>query len=273
MQVYEQVEEPTTLRAHGEVRVTTRATSYKKVRLYTHEILGYGEILPESIPEQEMDTTAYWFSVLPGPAAQLEREGVLELERGDRGPNWEEQRHRARARDSHLCRHCGAPERPDRSHDVHHLQPFRTFGYVRGENDRYLEANRLENLVTLCRSCHLRVEVDRMVRSSLAGLAHVLRHIAPLYLMCAARDIGVVSEARSTSSRQPTITIYDAAPGGSGFSEELFGLHATLLEAARDVVQRCRCQRGCPSCVGPVGEVGEDAKSNCLRLVDLLGSR
>jgi DEAD/DEAH box helicase domain-containing protein len=297
--VNQQAEDPTTLKAHGRVMITSKATSYKKVRLYTHEILGWGEISPDAIPEQEMETTAYWFSILPEMAAQLEREGLLRIEHGGRGPNWDQQRNRARARDGRCCRHCGVPERSDRAHDVHHIQPFRTFGYIRGKNDRYLEANRLKNLVTLCRSCHRRVEVDRMVRSTLGGLAHVLRHLVPLYLMSDPRDIGVVSEAQSslpavaslqdtldpgpsarsipsgdeglrTSPRLPTITIYDNAPGGLGFSEGLYELHDRLLPAARDLVRACRCQRGCPSCIGPVAEIGEDAKANCLRLLDLL---
>ena len=109
-----------------------------------------------------------------------------------------------------------------------------------------------------------------MVRGTLSGLAHVLRHIAPLYLMSAPRDIGVVTEVKSSFTKQPTVTIYDRAPGGLGFSESLYELHDTLLAAARELVTACRCRRGCPSCVGPVAEVGQDAKANCLRLLDLL---
>ena len=261
------------LKAHGDVLITSRVTSYKKVRLYTHEILGWGEIPPDTIPEQEMETTAFWFGILPELAAVLEQEGLLNMAQGDRGPNWEQQRSQTRERDGRRCQHCGAPERPGRAHDVHHIQPFRTFGYVRGKNEHYLEANRLENLVTLCTSCHRRVEADLMVRSTLGGVAHVLRHIAPLYLMSDPRDIGVVSEIRSSFTRQPTITIYDNATGGLGFSESLYELHSTLLSAARELVRGCRCQGGCPSCVGPVSEVGEDAKANCLRLLDLLLSQ
>jgi DEAD/DEAH box helicase domain-containing protein len=260
----------TTIKAHGAVLITSKPTSYKKVRLYSHEVLGWGEISPESIPEQEMETTAYWFSIVPEVAAQLEGEGLLNMTRDDRGPNWEAQRNRARARDGHRCRHCGVAERPERSHDVHHLEPFRNFGYVRGKNDHYLEANRLDNLVTLCRSCHRRVEVDRMVRGTLSALAYVLRHLAPLYLMSDARDIGVASEAKSSFAKLPTITIYDNAPGGLGFSEGLYELHNTLLAGARDLIRACRCRQGCPSCVGPVAELGEDAKANCLRLLALL---
>jgi len=272
--VYQGEQGPTTDKAHGLVLIASKVTSYKKVRLYSHEVLGWGEILPESIPEQEMETTAYWFTIQASTAARLEEEGLLNMARDDRGPNWEEQRRRARARDGYRCRHCSVAEREGRAHDVHHIQPFRTFGYVRGQNDRYLEANRLENLVTLCRSCHRRVEVDRFVQGTLGGLAYALRYLAPLYLMCDPRDIGVVSETRPThlpgGSRLPTVTIYDNSPGGLGFSEGLFELHDEMLRAAQELVDACRCPRGCPSCVGPVTEVGEDAKAGCLRLLQLL---
>jgi DEAD/DEAH box helicase domain-containing protein len=268
--VCQQEKGPTTLKAHGRVLITSKATSYKKVRLYTHETLGWGEIPPESIPEQEMETTAYWFSTLSELSARMEQEGLINTARGDRGPNWEAQRNLARERDGLRCRHCGAPERTNRAHDVHHIEPFRNFGYVRGKNDHYLQANRLENLVTLCPSCHRRVEVDRMVRGTLSGLAYVLRHLVPLYLMSSPRDIGVVSEVKSSFTKQPTITIYDSAPGGLGFSEGLYKLHDTLLKAGRELVRVCLCQRGCPSCIGPVVDVDTDAKANCLRLLDLL---
>ena len=268
--IHHQAETTGIQKAHGDVLVTSKATSFRKIRLYTHETLGWGEIDADSIPEQEMETTAFWFNLLPELSAQLEQEGLLNMARGDRGPNWAQQRNRARGRDGYRCRHCEAPERPNRTHDVHHVQPFRTFGYVRGKNDRYLEANRLANLVTLCTSCHRRVEEDLMVRGTLSGLAHVLRHIAPLYLMSDPRDIGVVSEVRSTLTKLPTVTIYDSAPGGLGFSESLYELYDDLVSAARQLVRACRCQRGCPSCVGPVAEVGDDAKANCLRLLDLL---
>jgi len=80
-----------------------------------------------------------------------------------------------------------------------------------------------------------------------------LGEIAPLYLMCDPRDIGVIAEARSTFTELPTITIYDRVPAGIGLSDELFELHDQLLRAAYDVVARCPCETGCPGCVGPIG--------------------
>lgn len=49
-------------RIHGEVMVSSIATIYKKLRLETHENLGWGQI---DIPEIELHTTAYWLALDP----------------------------------------------------------------------------------------------------------------------------------------------------------------------------------------------------------------
>jgi len=70
------------------------------------------------------------------------------------GPNWLEQREKARTRDGFKCQHCGIHEdHYARELDVHHIIPFRDFGI-----ERYIEANRLSNLITFCRSCHRKAE-------------------------------------------------------------------------------------------------------------------
>jgi DEAD/DEAH box helicase domain-containing protein len=46
-------------KAHGEVLVSALATIYKKIKLWTHENVGWGDV---RLPEQEMQTTAYWLS-------------------------------------------------------------------------------------------------------------------------------------------------------------------------------------------------------------------
>jgi DEAD/DEAH box helicase domain-containing protein len=49
--------------AHGEVHLVRRIAGYKKIRYYTHENVGYGNI---NLPDQEMHTTAVWWEVQPG---------------------------------------------------------------------------------------------------------------------------------------------------------------------------------------------------------------
>ena len=106
--------------------------------------------------------------------------------------------------------------------------------------------------------------------TALQGLANVLANVAPLYLMCDPRDIGVHHQVKSPFTKRPTIYIYDAVPGGVGFAEKLYAMHADLIGAARDLVRECACVMGCPSCVGPWTEVGQDAKSAVARLVAAL---
>ena len=53
--------------AHGDVRVNTQVVGFKKIRFYTLENVGAGNL---SMPEQEMHTTAFW---LHFPAAFLAR--------------------------------------------------------------------------------------------------------------------------------------------------------------------------------------------------------
>jgi DEAD/DEAH box helicase domain-containing protein len=43
--------------AHGDVRVNTQVVGFKKIRFYTMENVGAGQL---SMPEQELHTTAFW---------------------------------------------------------------------------------------------------------------------------------------------------------------------------------------------------------------------
>jgi DEAD/DEAH box helicase domain-containing protein len=68
--------------AHGEVHVVSRVVGFKKIKFYTNENVGSGEL---DLPEQQMHTTSYWLtipaqtmSLLPF-AADDRRDGVVGL--------------------------------------------------------------------------------------------------------------------------------------------------------------------------------------------------
>ncbi|HEX4841857.1 MAG TPA: DEAD/DEAH box helicase [bacterium] len=107
---------------------------------------------------------------------------------------------------------------------------------------------------------------DRL-QGALAALSHALHNIAPLYLMCDPHDLGRVYEIRSPHTGAPTIYLYERAPGGVGLAERLFRLHDELIASARDLITSCDCEWGCPSCVGPVLDVGSTGKVDCLALL------
>jgi DEAD/DEAH box helicase domain-containing protein len=257
--------------ACGEVLVTTRVTGYRTIKRYSHETLSWA---PIDLPEQTLRTVGYWLVLSEGLTARLQDAGVLPAP-VNYGPDWSVQRDAARARDGYRCRQCNAPEREGRQHDVHHVTPFRTFGYVPGVNDFYTLANRLDNLITLCPACHRRVERTRGARGALSGLAYLLRNLVPLHLMCDPGDLGSNVQVLGPETGLPTITLYDRVPGGAGLSARLYELMlgGELLGAALDVVRSCACADGCPGCVGPAGDVEPGTKTLTRRLLAAITGR
>jgi DEAD/DEAH box helicase domain-containing protein len=132
-------------------------------------------------------------------------------------------------------------------------------------------------------------------QSGMFGLLHALESIATLLLMCDARDLATAIGERPPSPGsdieweqtataeeitalaeneffEPNLYLYDAYPGGIGFSEPLYSAHALLLAKTRELIAACPCENGCPSCVGPAGERGERAKDAALAILARLGA-
>ncbi len=66
---------------------------------------------------------------------------------------------------------------------------------------------------------------------------------------------------------EPTLFLYDNYPGGMGFSHQLFDDTDVLLEKTLRLISQCPCRYGCPSCVGPSKEAGEQSKEVALTLL------
>jgi DEAD/DEAH box helicase domain-containing protein len=68
--------------AHGEVQVVSRVVGFKKIKFYTNENVGSGEL---DLPEQQMHTTSYWLTVPTSVTAVLpyaaddRRDGIVGL--------------------------------------------------------------------------------------------------------------------------------------------------------------------------------------------------
>jgi len=194
---------------HGEVQVVQKVVGYKKIKFYTAENLGYGDV---NLPEKDMHTTSYWFTI---PRDLLER-----------------------------------------------------LPYTQAE-----------------------------IIDGLAGLAYTLHHLAAMMLMADLRDIDrcigdksgewfvrhgrdrrTITETphaeRGGVTRHdafdPTIFIFDAYPGGIGFSDLLYVRHEQLLASAWGLIHGCPCSHGCPTCVGPTLEVGPTAKEVALAVLLLV---
>src|SRR5579864_3188911 len=126
-------------------------------------------------------------------------------------------------------------------------------------------------------------------QAGMFGLLHALESVATLLLMCDRRDLGATIGERAPRPGveeeweqfpetatdlsdakeffEPNLYLYDAYPGGIGFSEPLYRASGILLSRTRDLISACPCEKGCPSCVGPVGERHEHAKEAALEIL------
>jgi len=105
---------------------------------------------------------------------------------------------------------------------------------------------------------------------SLRGLANILGKIAPLWVMCDSRDLRSISQVRAPFTERPTVYIYENIPGGVGLSQKLYSESDRLFEASRHHLTACPCPAGCPSCVGPPMEVGDDGKAGVIKLLEYM---
>lgn len=75
----------------------------------------------------------------------------------DYGPNWERQKRKAKKRDNYTCQVCGYIKYGKRKIDTHHIKPYKDF------NGDWERANQLDNLITLCKKCHPKVEKGKIL--------------------------------------------------------------------------------------------------------------
>jgi len=107
-------------------------------------------------------------------------------------------------------------------------------------------------------------------QGGLVALGALLRTVGALCVMCDPRDLGVsITEdiAGALTAFEPNLYLYDNYPGGIGQSAALFKLAPRLLDGAATLLAACPCESGCPSCVGPIGEVGERGKEVAGRIL------
>ena len=131
-------------------------------------------------------------------------------------------------------------------------------------------------------------------QNGILGLLYAMASMAALLLMCDGRDLGTAVGERPASPGietewqefsaafanpaemkeffEPNLYLYDAYPGGIGFSEPLFRVHDILLLRTRELIVGCPCENGCPSCVGPAGEKCEKTKEAALAILERLSA-
>jgi DEAD/DEAH box helicase domain-containing protein len=130
-------------------------------------------------------------------------------------------------------------------------------------------------------------------QSGIFGLLYALGSVARLLLMCDRRDLGAAVGERPPSAAseinweefaephasvsaaffEPNLYLYDAYPGGIGFSEPLYRISNALFERTQELIAACPCENGCPSCVGPAGDKSERSKEVALAILERLRTK
>ena len=194
---------------HGEVQVVRKVVGYKKIKFYTSENLGYGDV---TLPEKDMHTTSYWFTV---------------------------------------------------PRDMLYALPYKQSEIIDGLSGLAYCLHHLASMLLMSDS-H---DIDRCIGDK-SGEWFV-RHGAGSRFITTAPQTGNETPVM-TDAFDPTLFIFDAYPGGIGFSELLYEEHDRLLASARNLISSCPCRHGCPSCVGPTLEVGPAAKQTVLAILDVI---
>jgi DEAD/DEAH box helicase domain-containing protein len=212
---------------HGEVQVNTQVVGFKKIKFHTMENVGSGELM---LPEQEMHTTAFWLTLPRDLMATLPYGSTERLD----GVNGLANALEAIAT---LLVMCDA----------------RDLGRAVGENEesrRQKAEGRRQNEEGRIQDSGFGIQGEEENHPSLAG----------------DEDESKIQNLKSKIF-EPNIYLYDKYPGGVGLSEPLFRLCDSLLEKTLGLISNCPCASGCPSCVGPIGEVGEKGKEVALEIL------
>ncbi len=85
------------------------------------------------------------------------------------------------------------------------------------------------------------------------GALHAAEHatisLLPLHTLCDRGDVGGISIPLHPQLQCGAVFIYDGHPGGVGISARAFEDLPALLGRVCELLERCDCEAGCPSCV------------------------
>ncbi len=95
--------------------------------------------------------------------------------------------------------------------------------------------------------------LGRERQDCLVGMVYALHAVARMRTMAERSDLLGTSFHHVDEATGQTVTAlicYDSYPGGLGYAAKAFDFIQEILVAAVDLVDHCKCSRGCPACVG-----------------------
>ncbi len=211
---------------HGDVHVSWRVSGFKKIKFYSRENVGFGEV---NLPDHEMHTTSFWLTLTESflrpfghPRADL-LDGVIALG---------------------YCLHHVAP--------LYLMCDFRDVERAVGDRDgHYFERP---------------AQADNGRPSIVTPEPAENEALSESWMRLPSPPTPAKKDERALSLSdlavfEPTLYLYDNFPGGIGFASKIFDLFPEILQRVVQLLEACSCEDGCPSCVGPPSEVGSRART------------
>ncbi len=227
---------PPNFHSHGDVLVRSQVIGFKKIKLFTNENIGAGQL---QLPENEMHTTSYWIT-LQRPLLDSLPFTVSERQSGMFGL-------------------------------LHALESVATLLLMCDRRDLGTAIGERPPAPTS--------DSADAVSDSQVGARYIVPPVTPQNDPLAASLVNDdftptrLQDLTGTNAKkifEPNLYLYDAYPGGIGFSEPLFRVHDLLVRQTRELIAACPCDEGCPSCVGPAGDSAPRAKQAALAILDRL---
>lgn len=217
----------------GEVHVNARVVGFKKIKLHTHENIGYGEV---DEPDRQMHSTAVWFDLAPAVLGRAREAHSPERGRCSRpggGGGWTHQQ---------LSGPRFAEAALAFSYVLHSTAALLSMS-SRSDIGRAVGDRRSETFTAIERA-------DRRGPFSSAPPDNPREGAALLTGL--------------------TVFLYDRCPGGSGLAAQLYQRSDELLERTADRARGCGCDAGCPACVGAASSA--EAKRRAAQIAKALAS-
>jgi DEAD/DEAH box helicase domain-containing protein len=242
--------------------VNTQVVGFKKIKFHTMENVGSGEL---ALPEQEMHTTAFWLTL---PWAMMESLPYNPAERLD----GVQALANALGAIAALLVMCDARDLGTSVGE--NLENRRQ----KAESGKQQAEDRSQERVARTCSSSLPAQAGSAAFPGVPGQAEGrsqegLPERSGLVERNSRFRIQNPKSKIQNQIFEPNIYLYDKYPGGVGLSEPLFRMSAALLEKTQSLIANCPCAAGCPSCVGPIGEVGERGKAVALEILRRITAR
>ena len=234
--------------SHGDVLVRSQVVGFKKIKFFTNENIGDGKL---ELPENEMHTTSYWIT-LERPLLESLPFTVSERQSGMFGLL------HALESVATLLLMC---DRRDLGTAIGE-RAF-TLGPLKVAEGPSSDSSDPNNVI-LAQS-----HPNSVIPSEAQDLNSSLSITPPFETDFSSTRFENAS-CNAKEFFEPNLYLFDGYPGGIGFSEPLFRTHALLVEKTRELISACPCEQGCPSCVGPAGDLAPHAKEAALAILDRL---